>query len=147
MWNVRIKTFYIKALTYDYIYFWLRFIFVHNKSLNRIRMFQTGFENKFTFWNCVFVLWIYKGYFVVKNWYEMFLLKNLVMTSVISNKSYTNFIEERKFFYILQENWKILAENWILAFFFLAQSFMNRFWKNCINAKISKTLFCYILFV
>ena len=48
------------------IYFWLRFIYVNQKSLKRT--FKTSFFfYKITFWICVLlVLWIQKGYFVVK---------------------------------------------------------------------------------
>ena len=46
------------------IYFWLRFVFVYQKSLKHT--FKTGF--------CVQqhpLVWFHKGYFVVKIWYEM----------------------------------------------------------------------------
>ena len=43
---------------------WVRFIFAYLKSLNRT--FKTGFWAQITFWICVLVLWIHKGYCVVK---------------------------------------------------------------------------------
>ena len=46
------------------IYFWLRFMFVYQKSLKQT--FKTGFEYKITFWICGLVLGIHKGYYVVK---------------------------------------------------------------------------------
>ena len=51
------------------MYFWLRFIFVYQKSLKPV------FEYKITLLICVLVLWIYKGYCVVKKQCEMFVLK------------------------------------------------------------------------
>ena len=44
---------------------WVRFIFVYQKSLKQT--FKTGVEYKITFWNCVLVLLIHKGYCLDKN--------------------------------------------------------------------------------
>ena len=48
----------------QYIFFPLRFIFVYQKSLKQT--LKSVFENKIIFWICVLVLWIPKGYCVVK---------------------------------------------------------------------------------
>ena len=44
---------------------WVRFFFVYEKSLKLT--LKPVFEYKITFWFCVLVLWIHKGYYVVKN--------------------------------------------------------------------------------
>ena len=49
----------------------VRFIFVYQESLNR--PLNTGFW--VNFWMYVRELWIHKGYFVVKSWCEIFVLK------------------------------------------------------------------------
>ena len=54
---------YLLNLSYK---IWIKFIFVYQRSLKQ------------TFkpvWICVLVLWIHKDYYVVKNWYEIFVLK------------------------------------------------------------------------
>ena len=43
---------------------WIRFIFVYQKNVKLT--LKTGFWVKNTFWSYVLVLWIHKGYFVVK---------------------------------------------------------------------------------
>ena len=56
-------------------------------------MFKTGFEYKIAFCICVLVLWIHKGYFVVKNWCEMFVIKLSGIKSLfyIRNLKYCTF--------------------------------------------------------
>ena len=49
---------------------WDIHIFIYQKSLKR-----TIFEFKITFWICVRVFWIYKGYLQSKDWYEIFWLE------------------------------------------------------------------------
>ena len=71
------------------IYFWLRFIFVFQKSFKR--MFKTVFCTKSKS-ICVLVLWIQKGYFAVKKsvwnvhikafWYTKIIRKFLDKSSV-----------------------------------------------------------------
>ena len=77
--------FHLKCLLIEYSLYqmWFRFNFVYQKSLKRT--FKTCFcGKKITFGICVLVLWINKGYFVVKkqvwnvciksSWYTKFLL-------------------------------------------------------------------------
>ena len=60
-WPIEIMA-YLKSLN---IYFWLSFTLIHHKPLKRT--FKTGFWVKMTLWICVLVLWIHKGYSVVKS--------------------------------------------------------------------------------
>ena len=56
--------FYIWNIYCKNIYFWLRLIFVYKKSLTE--RFKPVFEYKVTVLISVFLYWIHKGYFVVK---------------------------------------------------------------------------------
>ena len=52
----------------------------HTKSKSNLFMYikflqQTFHDYKITIWICVLVLWIHKGYLVMKSWCEMFVLK------------------------------------------------------------------------
>ena len=53
----------IQILRYN-IYFLIRFVY-HTRNLLNERL-KPAFEYKFSFWICVLVLWIYKGYCLVK---------------------------------------------------------------------------------
>ena len=63
---------------------WFRFLFVYQNFLKRL--FKSSFWVKNTFWICVCVLWIHKGYFLVKVLLEIFALKlSGIQSSLISN--------------------------------------------------------------
>ena len=72
-------------------------------------MFKTGFEYKITFWICELVLWIHKGYCVVKNivWnvrIKSFMLIQLNATNVVILKFYAAYAHKIVMYWALRQN-------------------------------------------
>ena len=59
-------------------------------------VFKTNVKNKITFWICVNFLWIHIGYFVVKKWCDIFVLKSFCVQKHLRHSFGENLITYSK---------------------------------------------------